>query len=164
MEKLVSDLMGIVREEVAVYRELVEHARRKTAILVQGQIEPIVESNRLEAAFNQRLRTLESEMARVCSEVAASFKIPREEFTLLKLADGVEDVEQSLATEIRLQTGLFRSLIEQLKALNRRNMKLVQSSIRYSQGLLDLLANATSSYQGSGLFKPAVQTTISRRA
>jgi hypothetical protein len=163
VEKLISDLMGIVREEIAVYRELVEHARRKTAILVQGRIEPILESNRIEAAFNLRLRTLENEMARVCAEVAQAFRIPREEFTLLKLAEGVE---QSVAAEIRMQTGLFRTLVEQLKGVNRRNMRLVQSSIRYSQGLLDLLANATTSYQGSGLLKPipAVQTTISRRA
>jgi hypothetical protein len=163
MEQPLSDLLGIVSEEIALYRELIEHARRKTALLVQGRLEPLLECNKVEETFNIQLRILENEMARLCRELCQAFKIPREEFTLLKLADGVE---QSVAAEIKSQTSLFKNLIEQLKAVNQRNMKLVESSLKYSRGLLDFLAGATSSYQGSGLLKPipAIQTTLSRRA
>jgi flagellar biosynthesis/type III secretory pathway chaperone len=55
-------------------------------------------------------------------------------------------------------------LVEQLKSVNQRNRKLVESSLHFSQGLLDFIANATSSYQSSGMFKPysAVTSTISK--
>jgi hypothetical protein len=163
MDNHVSELLGIIREEVRLYRDLIEHARRKTALLVQGSVPAILESNKIEETFNIQLRMLENEMARLCLHLCQAFNIPREEFTLLKLAEGFE---QPVAEEIKSQTGLFKNLIDQLKSVNQRNMKLVESSLSYSRGLLDLLANATSSYQGTGLFRPipAVQTTISHRA
>ena len=163
MQNRISDLLRVVREEIELYRDLIEHVRRKTAVLVQGDVEAILESNKIEETFNIKLRILEVEMARLCADLSQTFKIPREEFSLLKLADGVE---QSVASEIRLHTSLFKNLIEQLRSVNRRNMKLAESSIHYSQGLLDFLSNATSSYQKSGLFRPfpATQSMISRQA
>jgi hypothetical protein len=163
MEKLISDLLGVVREEIELYRELVEHARRKTAILVQGTMEPLVESNKIDETFNLKLRVLESEMARLCGDLSQAFRIPRDEFTLLKLAEGLE---RSVAADIKALSSLFRNLVEQLKTINQRNTRLVESSVRYSRGLLDFLAGATSSYQGSGYLRPipATYTTLSRRA
>jgi hypothetical protein len=163
MEKRISALLGIIREEITLYRDLVELVRRKTALLVQGRAEELLESNKIEETFNMKLRFLETEMARLCSELAQAFDIPRAEFTLLKLAEGTDP---SVAAEIRSQTCLFRNLIDQLKAVNQRNARLVESSLRYSRGLLDLISNATSSYQGTGLFlpHPAIHSTISHRA
>ena len=163
MEHSVVDLMGIVREEINLYRDLIEHARRKTTLLAQGSVEAILESNKAEETFNIKLRTLENEMIRLCSDLCVAFKIPRDEFTLLKLADGVE---QSVASEIRSQTNLFKNLVDQLKTINQRNMKLVECSLHYSRGLLDFISNATSPYQGTGLFRPfpAIQTTFSHQA
>ncbi len=163
MENWISDLLRVVGEEIAVYRDLIEHARRKTALLVQGHLDAILESNKIEETYNIKLRILETEMARLCSDLCRSLRIPREEFTLLKLADGVE---QSVASEIKSQTNLFKNLIGQLKSVNQRNRRLIENSIHYSKGLLDFLSNATSSYQGTGLFKtnPAIQTTFSHQA
>jgi flagellar biosynthesis/type III secretory pathway chaperone len=163
MEDRVSELLGIIREEISLYRDLIEHARRKTALLVQGSLQAILESNKVEETFNIKLRMLEDEVRRLCLELCQAFRLPREGFTLLKLAEGFE---KPVAEEIKSQTGLFRNLIEQLKSVNQRNMKLIESSVSYSRGLLDLLANATSSYQATGLFRPipAIQRTISHRA
>jgi len=163
MENRVSELLGLIREEISLYRDLIEHARRKTALLIQGSVQAILESNKVEETFNLKLRMLEDEVRRLCLELCQAFRLPREEFTLLKLAEGFEE---PVAEEIKSQTGLFKNLIEQLKTVNQRNMKLIESSISYSRGLLDLLANATSSYQATGLFRPipAIQRTISHRA
>jgi flagellar biosynthesis/type III secretory pathway chaperone len=67
--------------------------------------------------------------------------------------------------EIRTQASLFKNLLEQLKAVNQRNMKLIESSMRYSRGLLDLLSNAAGSYQATGFFGPlpAIHTTFSHQ-
>ena len=82
MEKHLSALLGIIREEIELYRGLIEHARRKTALLIQGSAEELLESNKVEETFNIKLRILESEMARLCRELAQVFNIPRAEFTL----------------------------------------------------------------------------------
>ena len=163
MNSRISDLLGIIREEIDLYRDLIEHARRKTAMLVHGRAEELLESNKIEETYNIKLRILESEMGRLCSDLSRGLNIPRTEFTLLKLAEGTE---QSVAVEIRTQASLFKNLLEQLKAVNQRNMKLIESSMRYSRGLLDLLSNAAGSYQATGLFGPlpAIHKTSKRRA
>jgi hypothetical protein len=163
MDRMISELLGVIREEIDAYRDLIEHARRKTALLAQGRVEAILESNRAEETYNVRLRSLESEMARLCRDLCKNFGIPREEFTLTKLADRLE---QSLALEIKSQTTLFKNIVKQLKSVTKRNMQLIEKSVHYSQGLLDLFSNATSSYQQTGSFKPvpSIPPTFSQRA
>ena len=163
MTDRVSDLLGIVREEINLYRELIEHARLKTALLIQGRVEAILESNKVEEAFNLQLRDLETEMVRLCHDLSESFRIPREEFTLIKLADSLE---QSLALEIRTQIILFRNMVKQLKTISQRNRRLMEKSLHFTQGLLALISNASSSYKPTGMFEPipSTQPTFSQRA
>jgi flagellar biosynthesis/type III secretory pathway chaperone len=163
MHDPVSDLLRIVREEINLYRDLVEHARRKTALLVQGSVDAILESNKIEESFNSKLRALEMEMARLCQELSRTFQIPREEFTLMKLA---ESIEQPFALEIRSQTTLFRNIVRQLKSVNQRNRTLIEKSLHYSRGLLAIFFNASGSYRQNGMFEqiPSIQPTFSQRA
>ena len=159
----ISDLLGIVREEIVLYRDLVEHAKRKTALLAQGSVEAILESDKIEEAFNSRLQVLEKEMNRLCHDLSRSFRISREEFTLMKLAD---NLEPSLAREIKSQTAIFRNIVEQLKSIRQRNMRLIEKSLYYSRGLLALISNASGSYRQNGLFEqiPSIRPTFSQRA
>ena len=139
MERKVSDLLNIVHEEIELYRDLIQHARRKTALLVQGRTDAILKSNKIEETFNTRLRDLETEMQSLCLDICLALRIPREEFTLLRLADGTE---QSVALKIRAQACLFKNLIEQLKCVNQRNIKLIEASAHYSRGLPELVSNS----------------------
>jgi flagellar biosynthesis/type III secretory pathway chaperone len=162
MSDPLSDLLGIIREEINLYRDLVEHARRKTALLVQGGVEAILECNKVEETFNSKLRELEMEMKRLCYDLSEAFRIPREEFTLMKLADSLE---QSIALELRSQTTLFRNIVKQLKSVNQRNMRLIEKSIQFSRSLLTVFSNVRGSYQQNGLFGqvPSIQPTFSQR-
>jgi hypothetical protein len=163
MDDRISALLGIIREEIGLYRDLIEHAQHKTDLLVQGRVEAILESNRTEELYNARLRALEMEMARHCQDLGRSLRIPREELTLMKLAGRLE---QSLAQEMESQTTLFANIVKQLKSVNRRNMRLIERSIGYSQGMLALVSNASGSYRHTGLFEsiPALHPTFSQRA
>ena len=127
MEKLLADVLRILREEIDLYRDLAEHARQKTALLVSGHMDAILESNKTDETYSLKLRILEDELSRLCGELCQAFKIPCEEFTLLKLAEGVS---QSVAVEIRAQTSLFKNLIAELKSINHRNTMLIESSVR----------------------------------
>ncbi len=163
MNEQITALLNVMREEIVLYRDLITHARQKTALLVRGSLEAIQESNKADETFNIKLRILENEMARIGRQLSQALQISNEEFTLLKLAEGLEP---SVAEEIRSQSTLFKNLVEQLKGINQRNRKLVENSLHYSRGFLDLISNATSSYQSNGLFKPyaAAHTTISSKA
>jgi hypothetical protein len=163
MDDRISDLLGIIRDEISLYRDLIEHARRKTAVLVQGRVEAILESNKIEETFNIKLRTLETRMKCLCQDLSKSFQIPREEFTLMKLAD---NIEESLAQEIRTQTTLFRNMVNQLKSVTQRNMRLIEKSLHYSRGLLAFISSVSGSYKHTGLFEsiPSIQPTFSQRA
>jgi len=77
MESRISDLLRIVREEIAIYRDLIEHARHKTALLVQGRVDALLESNKTEETFNIKLRILETEMSRLCVDLCGALKISR---------------------------------------------------------------------------------------
>jgi hypothetical protein len=134
MDDRIRNLLQIVSQEIALYRDLTEHARHKSALLAKGQAEAIRESKRIEEVFNNRLRNLENEMAHLAHDLCRIFRIPREEFTLTRLAD---TLEHSLALEIRYRTALFLNIVRQLKSVTQRNMKLVEKSfLRTLQGSL----------------------------
>ena len=126
MDDKISNLLGIVHEEINLYRDLTEHARRKAVLLAKGRVEAIRESNKIEERFNTKLRILENEMMRLGQDLCQSFRIPSEEFTLTRLAD---NLEHSIAQEIQYQTALFRNIVRQLKSVSQRNVRLIEGSI-----------------------------------
>lgn len=163
MDERISGLLAVIKEEDSLYRNLIEHAKEKTVLLAQVRVEAIQESNKVEETLNIKMRFLENEMKRLCSEICQIAGIAREEFTLEILA---EKLEQPASMELKSQTDLLRNSVMELKAVSQRNLQLVEASIQYSQGLLGLISNATSPYQRTGLFRsiPAVKPTFSHRA
>lgn len=163
MDELIPAIVQVIREEIDLYRELMAHARRKTALLVRGTLGAILESNKVDETYNLKLRVLEDELGRLIIQACQLLRIPREQFTLLRLA---ENADPAAAEEIRSLATLFRNLVEQLKRVNQRNMRLIEGSLRYSRGLVDFIANAAGSYQSTGLLRPypAHPSTLSSRA
>ena len=163
MNQQIADLLEIVQEEIGLYRDLIEHAKEKNRLLAQGRVEVILESNKVEETFAVKLCFLENEMKRLGCGICETLGIAHEEFTLIKLA---ECLEQSDALEIRSLFDRLRNVVLQLKSITARNRLLIDESLRYSQGLLGLISNATSSYQKTGLFRsvPSIQPTFSKRA
>ena len=162
MDKRISDLLGVIRKEIGLYLDLVEHAKKKTALLAYGRIEAILESNRAEEALNADIRFLEIERKRLCSALCLSFGIRREDFTFLKLAD---HLERPIALELQSETILFGKILKQLNAVTQHNLRLTEKSLRYSKGLLGIIASATNPYQKTGLFSPVpfMHPTFSHR-
>jgi hypothetical protein len=159
----VPDLLGIIREEIVLCRDLVEHATQKTSLLVQGSVEEILENDKIEQTLSSKLCLLEKETKRLCLDLGRAFRIPNEEFTLMKLAD---HLEPPLALELRSQAALFRDLAQQLKSISRRNMKLIEKSMKCFRDILSLMCNVSGSYRQNGFFEqlPSVQPTFSQQA
>jgi hypothetical protein len=163
MDTRTAHLLRIVREETGLYRDLLEHSNRKTALLVEGRLEPLLESNKVDETFSIKLRILESEAERLRNELSSALGIPPAEFTLARLA---RTVGPPMAAEIEADSLRLRAILEELKQVNRRNARLLESSMRYSRVLADYLADRTGSYRGTGFFTPlaALGPTLSRQA
>jgi hypothetical protein len=163
MEDQISDLLGIVRDEIQLYCDLVEHARKKTSLLVQGRADAILESNKIDETFCFQLRGMEMKRARLCDDLIKAFGIPREEFTIAKLA---EHLAPPHASEIRTKIKLLQNEVKKLKLVGMLNRKLTEQALNYSKGMMALIANASGAYQPSGVFEkiPAIQPTFSQRA
>jgi hypothetical protein len=163
MEDRISDLLGIVRDEIQLYCDLVEHAREKTSLLVQGRADAILESNKIDEKFCFQLQEMEMKRVPLCDDLIMAFGIPREEFTLAKLA---ERLEHPHASEIRTQIKLLQNVVKKLKLVGMRNRKLTEQALNYSKGMMAVIANASGAYQPSGVFEkiPAIQPTFSQRA
>jgi hypothetical protein len=163
MEDRISDLLGIVRDEIQLYCDLVEHAREKTSLLVQGRADAILESNKIDETFCFQLQAMEMKRVSLCDDLIIAFGIPREEFTLTKLA---ERLEHPHALEIRTQIKLFQNVVKKLKQVGMRNRKLTEQALNYSKGMMAAIANASGAYQPSGVFEkiPVIQPTFSQRA
>jgi hypothetical protein len=163
MDERITDLLGVIKKEINLYRDMVGHAREKTALLSEGRVEAIQESNKVEETFNIKLRFLENELKRLSAEICRSLGITHEEWTLEELA---EHLEKPAAAELKSQIDLFRTIVIQLNDVTKRNLELIETSLKYSNGLLALFSNATGPYQQTGLFQPIpdVQPTFSHRA
>jgi hypothetical protein len=161
MEDRISDLLGMVRDEIRLYRDLIENARKKTNLLVQGRAEAILESNRIEETYFLRLQAIELKRLRLCNELSFAFRIPREEFTLTLLA---EHLDHTYALEITTQVKLFRNAVLEMTHISTGNRKLIEQALHYSKGMLAMIANASGSYQPSGVFEniPTIQPTFSQ--
>jgi hypothetical protein len=163
VDDLISCLLTIIRDEIELYRDLIERAGRKTELPSPSFVEALQENNHADEICAAKLRSLEMERARLCGDLCRSFQIPQAEFTLMKLAGYLEP---PLALKVTTQATLFRDAVTQLKSINERNRKLVEKCLGYSQGLLTLFFNAMGSYRQTGLFEPmfSVRPTFSQNA
>ena len=151
MDDQISELSGIIRAEIRLYSDLLEHERKKTNLLTQGSLDAMLESNKTGESLNVKLRALEFEMVRLCRELGKAFKIPREEFSLVKFT---QYLDQSLALELQSQIALVRDIVKQVISVNHRNRRIMENSLRYSSGILALISNARESYSPTGVFEP----------
>jgi hypothetical protein len=163
MEDRISDLLGIVRDEIQLYRDLLAHAQKKTNLLVQGCADAILESNKIDETFVCQLKAMKAKRLSLCNDLILAFGIPREGFTLAKLAERLENPH---ALEIRAQIQLFQNVVKQLEYFDIRNQKLTEQALNYSKRMMAAIANALGAYQPSGVFEriPAIQPTFSQRA
>jgi len=163
MADLVAELLRIVGEQIDVCCELAALARRRTELLVSGDVEVLLESNRIEEEFCTKLQGLEKERAALCHDACSALGMLPGEFTLMKL---IEKLDHPAAGELRSQANLLKSIVKELRSVTRRNMRLIEKSIAYSQGLMALMSEASSGYQQTGLLQsiPSVRPTFSQRA
>ncbi len=110
-------------QEIMLYRDLTVHARKKTALLFKGMTKDFCRYKQIEQGFNTRLRNLEHQVTHVVRDLARAFGIPERECTLMKLVD---NLEQSVALEVRRQIVVFLNIVRQLNSVSQRSVRLTE--------------------------------------
>jgi len=161
MKEQISELLGIMRDEIRSYQEALECEQRRTALLTGGNVEELMECNRIEENSIVRLQELEAKRLRLCEKLCEELGIPREEFTLTRLAESLDDRH-----ELDESAALLRDVVQRVQAVGARNQELIEKPLRYVEGMLTIFSNAAGPYQPDGTFntEAAVHPTFSKNA
>jgi hypothetical protein len=161
MNKHIPELLGIMRDEIRCYHDLLECEQRKTALLSGGLVEELVECNKIEEENIIRLHELESKRLRICETLCEELQIPREEFTLARLANHFDS-----PGELDESAVLLRNAVQSIQVVGARNRNLIEKPLRYAEGMLMIFSNAAGPYQPNGTFKveASVHPTFSQNA
>jgi flagellar biosynthesis/type III secretory pathway chaperone len=161
MKEQISELLGIMRDEISSYHELLECEQRKTELLIGGHVEELMECNRIEENSIIRLQESEAKRLRLCEELCRELGIPREEFTLTRLAESLDNTQ-----ELNESAELLRNLVQRVQVVGARNRELIEKPLRYTEGMLTIFSNAAGPYQPDGTFntEASVRPTFSQNA
>ena len=161
MSEKIPELLGIMRDEIRCYHSLLECEQNKTALLAGGRVEELLECNKIEEESVVRLQELEVKRLRVCEKLCEELQIPRDDFTLARLADYFDT-----PSELDESALLLRSVIQSVQVVGARNRDLIEKPLRYVEGMLTIFSNAAGPYQPNGTFKAeaAVHPTFSQNA
>ena len=161
MKEQIPELLGIMRDEIRSYHDLLECEQRKTVLLAGGHVEGIGECNKIEEESVIRLQELEAKRLGICEKLCEELQIPREEFSLARLAEFVEN-----SGELDESAALLRSLAQNVQVVGARNHELIEKPLRYTEGMLAILSSAAGPYQPNGTFstEASVFPTFSQNA
>ena len=161
MSEKIPELLGIMRDEIRCYHDLLECEQRKTALLAGGHVEELMTCNKIEEESVVRLQELETKRLHICEKLCEELQIPREEFTLARLADHFESPH-----ELDESAVLLRNVIQSVQVVGAHNRDLIEKPLRYAEGMLTIFSNAAGPYQPNGTFKTeaSVHPTFSQNA
>ena len=161
MKEQIPELLGILRDEIRSYHDLLECEQRKTALLSSGNVEELMECNKIEEESVIRLQDLEAKRLSVCEKFCEELQIPREEFTLTRLAELTDSPREMNDAAL-----LLRGAAQQIQVVGARNRNLIEKPLRYAEGMLMILSNAAGPYQPNGTFstEASVYPTFSQNA
>jgi len=161
MKEQVHELLEIIRDEIRSYNGLLECEELKTTLLTGGRLEELVECNKTEEGCIVRLQGLEAKRLSLSEKLCVQLGIPREEFTLARIAESLDD-----SHEFDESAALLRDIVERVQVVLDRNYGLIEKPLRYAEGLLSIFSNAAGPYQPDGTFnaEASVLPTFSQDA
>lgn len=161
MNEQIPELIGILRDEIRFYHDLLECEQRKTTLLAGGHVEELMECNKTEEECVIRLQELETKRLHLCEKLCQEHGIPRKEFTLARLAESLCN-----QNELDESATLLRNIVQSLQVVGARNRDLIEKPLRYAEGMLTIFSNAAGPYQPNGTFnaEASVHPTFSQNA
>ncbi|MGB9919125.1 MAG: flagellar protein FlgN [Moorellales bacterium] len=146
MQDLVAGLVGLLEEQEALIRRLIELGREETRALRREDLVRLSTLVAEQERYSQELGRLETKRWALQQEIGR--RVGRSEVSLQELA------EQAglTAGEMEQVVVRLRRSSEELKELNRINRTLVQQALAYINGVLGALGSYAARYDQDGQF------------
>lgn len=130
---------SLLDRQLELYQSLVEMSHRKQQVLVRGDLQELESIIKAEQALLWQAGKLEESRLALQGELAASAGLKPEELDLSKLA---ELAGEPFASRYKSLQGCMVAIMDQLGAINRLNMELIEQSLSYINFSLELLSGA----------------------
>lgn len=161
MEDLLHDLVALLSQEAAEYRQLLTLLEDEERALLAGESGRVVELTKRKETLALEIKVLEEARATLMGRLAAELTVPVESVTLTGLLDLAPADEVPSLRELRDElSDLTRRLFE----TNRRNGFLLERSLAHVRGALALLTSLVTqqpTYEPTGrLFGSGSAVTI----
>jgi flagellar biosynthesis/type III secretory pathway chaperone len=160
MDRLFSDLVAILRQEITHYRSLLGLVRRERARIVKGELTALAGIVREKEVLTRELAQLEKSRASVLDRLASEMGEPTD---ILPLAHIARIAPSELGETLTALLEEFRGVIGRLVTASDVNRNLLDGCLEVVQGSLDLfrtVASANATYGASGQLNAPHPTLI----
>ena len=161
MEDLLHDLVALLSQEAAEYRQLLTLLEDEERALLAGESGRVAELTKRKETLALELKVLEEARATLMSRLAAELAVPVESVTLTGLLDLAP---ASVVPSLRELRDELSDLTRRLFETNRRNGFLLERSLAHVRGALALLTSLVTqqpTYEPTGrLFGSGSAVTI----
>jgi hypothetical protein len=143
-----SSLIEVFSQLAATYRDLLREQENKIGLCLSGDGEGFEASIEAEQAISDRIQMLQSEL--------------KERLDGQTLTQALGKSEEGNDGKNRVALEEFLALVEQSRRAGARNLRYMQTSLSFSQALLQELFSGSASYDQSGYMAPA-ESNVQRR-
>lgn len=150
MEKIIEELIVIISKEIDAFNQLLKTLHGKQRAIVEGEIERLKKQIEAESEIVSQTKSLESQRILRTKELAQKLSINKLD---PKLSEIIAKVEEKYAQRLAEQRNLLKSLIEQVRDLNKSNQFLLDYSLKFVEDTMRLLLSGNDKknvYQKDG--------------
>lgn len=138
MASLMENLIAVLQQECIEYNGLLEISRRKTPIIVAGDLEQLQKITDEEQEWVGRITHLEKKRVEVTADIA---NVLNKDVTTMKLRDLVQILSARPAEQKLLADACdgLQSVVHQVQGVNEQNRELIQHSLELVEFDINLL-------------------------
>jgi flagellar biosynthesis/type III secretory pathway chaperone len=152
---VIDSLIGLLKREIAVYRELQATIANEKIILLKPSLERLLESNSKKETVILKAKMLEEGRLKLVRKMAKMLDLEENEVNLTILCSHADSYQQ---TDLKECQSTLNTLLAESSQMNQNNKELLNYSLHFLQGSVDfihsLLSSASACYMPSGKIRP----------
>ena len=152
---LIDSLIGLLKREIVVYRELQATIAHEKTILLKPSLERLLESNSKKETVILKAKMLEEGRLKLVRKIAKMLDFEEHEVNLTILCSHADPDQR---TDLQECQSTLNRLLTDSREMNQNNKELLNYSLHFLQGSVDfihsLLSSASACYMPTGKIRP----------
>ncbi len=152
---LLDPLIGLLKREISVYRQLQATIAHEKVILLKPSLERLLESNSKKETLILKAKMLEEGRLKLVGKIAKMLELEENEINLTTL---LSYADHSQEKDLKECQSTLNGLLSKSREMNQNNRELLDYSLHFLQGSVDfihsLFSTASACYMPSGKMRP----------